>query len=219
MLTMTIERRQLDAKLAQLRSMSGAEKEKALQLASRQMVTFVKNTFSTSGANAGIQWAAVSRYGEGAGQPLMDAGTLHRSIAATVTPGRVVVGVAGPANAYARAQQEGYTVLPTHNKFAWVPGGPYLNIPMVKGPSKRRAFTLKDYPGWRAMILKDQPGLGWVAAIKKGKKWEPIAALRKRVKLKARPFLFWSVPLVADIRKMLDVYIKARLTRPTGGGN
>lgn len=216
-LSLTVSRDRMDAKLEALKSLAGGEKDKFLKAQGPGVVAFVKETFSTGGTNAGVSWAPTSRGGE----PLRDTGALEGSFAAAVDGGRLVVQPGGTPQLYAGVQQRGDTVRPTHGKFAWVPGGPYISIPFADKISERRAFSLKDYPGWKARII---PGLGWCAAIPMGeesytdkagrqrtrKTWKPIAGLRKSAKLKPRPFLFWSPPLIEEVQHIGRVYIQVR---------
>jgi len=241
-LTFTMDKKSLERKLQTLRDIPRAHKAKVFQLAGRQTVTFVKQTFATGGANAGISWPPASRgagktQGVKAGMPLLDTGTLMKSIVSTVSGDQVVIRAGPPGNVYAGVHQRGDTVRPIGNKFAWVPGGPYLNIPLQGagvGVGDRRTFSLKAFPGWKARI---EPGLGWTASIPDGTErytdkrgrdrertvWKPVAVLRKQTKIKARPFLFWSAPLVKEINRMVGVYIRERLhgkseTPAPGGG-
>lgn len=216
-LSLTVSRSGLDAKIDGLKALAGPDKDKFLKAQGPGVVAFVKETFATSGSNAGVNWPAVPRGGE----PLRDTGELMRSFAAAVDGGRLVVQPGGTPQLYAGVQQRGDKILPTHNKFAWLPGGPYISIPLSGKVSERRTFSLKDYPGWKARII---PGLGWCAAIPAGeetytdkgglqrtrKTWKPIAGLRKSAKIKPRPFLFWSSPLIEEVQHVGRVYVQMR---------
>ena len=64
---------------------------------------------------------------------------------------------------------------------------------------------------WKVDDLRETIRLGLI-----GGGTEPIAALRKQTKIKSRPFLFWSQPLVRNIRRMMEVYLKARVRGEQG---
>lgn len=178
----------------------------------------------SEGGPPGQKWKRVIRDGRSA-DPLMDVGTLQKSIQYKVSNDDLVVGVpsASPAGRYARLQQKGGTITPKSSQWLLQPLSPPLT------PSQRRAVSRAG--GFRSLfpdaffLLKgpEGPGLyrktartvvGYTLGGGKPKKIygpgsgiERIAAARKSVTVTARPFLVWTQRFIQLALKLLGRWV------------
>lgn len=141
---------------------------------------------------AGPGWSPVQR----GGSPLRDRGALSRSFVYAVRlPDRAVEVTS--TSIYAGPQHRGDTVRPRRGK--------YLAIPLpTLTKSQRRTKGPRDFKDTK--VFKSRAGnlLIWRnRGSKRAPKWEPIFALKKSVKLTARPFMFISDENAVIIRRRM----------------
>lgn len=173
---------------------------------------WMKDWFATGGQGS---WPAVPRGGE----PLKDTGTLSKSFSSSFGMDRKSV-LVGTSVKYARAHNEGMTIK-AKDKYLWVPGGPYLAIPLPGLSVSQRRIGPRAFPN--SFVAKSRNG-NWMVfetmLSKKGKRagkaqrgkskfasrWEPgttsaetedvirpLFVLKKQVTLKKRQFIGWDL--------------------------
>lgn len=166
----------------------------------------------SEGGPPGQKWPRVIRDGRSA-DPLMDVGTLQKSVQWQATDVQLTVGVpsASPAGKYARLHQLGSPsggTVPTSSKWLLIPLSPPLTPSQRRAVSRRGgfkavfpdAFFLFKGPEGPGLYLKTRRAVvGYTRGAGKPKKIYGkgpgimrIAAARKSVKIKPRPFLVWT---------------------------
>lgn len=143
------------------------------------------------------EWPAVAR----GGMPLFSSGTLARSFSYSVA-GHVVS--VRSAEAYAGPHHRG-DVVKAKDKFKWLPGGPYLSIPLpsISG-NGTKSVTPRDFPGW--FPFKSKAG-NWLLGRTKGKgknaTLDPLFVLEKSVKLQARSIFKWTASMISGCKTLV----------------
>lgn len=125
-----------------------------------------------------------------AGATLVKSAKLLNSIHYQVAGNRVIVGT---NLAYARIQHEGGTITPRHARF--------LAIPLCPEASVRKP---RDFD--HTFIAK-----GVIFQTVEGKEPRPLYALKRSVKLPARPFLFLDDPTRDTLRNLVAAYVNQHL--------
>lgn len=179
----------------------------------------------SEGGPPGQKWPRVIRDGRSA-DPLMDVGTLQKSVQWQANDWQLTIGVpsASPAGKYARLHQHGGTITPVSSQWLLIPLSPPLT------PSQRRAVSRRG--GFKAVfpdaffLFKGPEGPGLYIKTRRavvGYKREPgkrikriygegpgimrIAAARKSVKIKPRPFLVWTQRFLEKAAQLLTKWL------------
>lgn len=126
-----------------------------------------------------------------AGVTLVERGLLQRSIKSEPKGNRVVISAGGANVPYARIHHEGGIIRPKRAQ--------YLTIPLTP---KAKQFTARDYPG-ETFIRKG------VIFAKDGDDITPIYALKKEVRMPARPYMM----LDGKDRNVIEAAVAARIQR------
>lgn len=159
------------------------------------------------------------------GQRLLDTGRLRNSWAYRADARDVVVGT---AVRYAKLQQEGGTVRPTHGKWLLRPLSPPLSITEARAFPVGKAAIQAKYPGSKFFLGPEGPGIyrktGRIAYGAKSRKghmaWERIAAAMHSSTIPATPMAKKTDRLLAKVAKGWVLWIaKAQGQRPIAEGN
>lgn len=174
----------------------GPEGRAALHgIAGHRMVnTEIPRTFREGGPG----WPPITHR---SGRPLLDTGTLARSITYRADAREVAI---GSNLRQAHLMNEGGVVTPTRAKFLTIPLSPPLTS------TQRRVAKPSDFP--KAFVLMKGPeGPGIYR--KKGRRIERIFAFARKVRIKARPFLRWTEANLASIARLWADELRRSVTR------
>lgn len=141
-----------------------------------------------------IREGRVSPSSKNRGRTLMKRGLLLRSIKNEARGTAVVISAGGADVPYARIHHEGGVILPNRAK--------YLAIPLT---AKAALFKPRDYPG-ETFIAK-----GVIFEKVEGGKPMALYALKKRVEMPARPYMFLDENDKRVIEEAVSGYLQSKL--------
>jgi hypothetical protein len=147
--------------------------------------TVVPMRFWAQGAAfGGLHWKPVLR----GGSPLIDTGLLRQANTFVVRGSTLELRNSRPQ---ARLQNRGGTVTPKHAKYLWVPL-PTLSVTERRMPSSYFTDTFVALSMKGNLIVFQKLEGGTV---------RPIAVLKKKVKIDARPFMYFGAAAISSICK------------------
>ena len=154
-----------------------------------EMFAIFKDAVEISTLN--VHRKVTNNFGIGGNKLHSRSGRLKRSLI-TIVGGNSISRLSGKVQAgggtqqvkYAILQEKGGTIRPKNNKYAGVPGGPYLNVPLppnktAAGVMRKTARTIFSEGGF---IAKSRRG-NWLVMSRQG---VPMFYLKKESKIKAR---------------------------------